>query len=151
MPKLLGVSLYLECTHASLWRVTSLVDQNMFWLLWNPESAGLEAAWQLSWVLGTSVQHLAHLGGVFPAILISMPLDTIYIFLLFLFFLFVFYFSRRSWWVITRNADGNAFGEWQWGAIKGLLIQTVHSLYPQLSLWPNYYAGSCLVSQQLGN
>lgn len=76
--------------------------------------------------------------------------DSIFLLLLFC-FLFVFYYSGISWWVKTRNADGNVFGEWQWGAIKGLLIQTIHSLYPQLPLWPNYYAGSCLVSQQLGN
>lgn len=37
------------------------------------------------------------------------------------------------------------------GAIKSLLIQFIHSLCLQLSLQANYYAGSCLVSEQLGN
>lgn len=46
-----------------------------------------------------------------------------------------------SWLLKVGNADRNAFGEWQWGAINALLTQFIHSLYPQLSSWANYYSG----------
>lgn len=48
-----------------------------------------------------------------------------------------------SWLLEMGNADRNAFGEWQWGAINALLTQFVPSLHPQLSSWANYYSGWC--------
>lgn len=75
--------------------------------------------------------------GWFPAV----PLDTAG-------FLFCVFCSVILWsWLLEMgNADRNAFGEWQWGAINALLTQFIQPLYPQLSSWANYYSGWCFAA-----